>query len=357
MASVPVEPIELKKEKLHQLADIVYRKEVLAIYDIQFKSEHERSKYLYDCLDNKTKIEDMLKSADDAKNEHLSDQVKDPIAHDLYHYSVKGVNVALQTIKNYTVRQAYLTKIKGHAEELLSVLKTLGPQDVANARALAETAAYFKDATANFFEKSQSFYSSKTFSKLVKERGIKFPDLIREYQARLGFEGNFKDLTNAQKLKVYNEIIGESGRGKIVLEVIDTTLAAAGIALLVFSMGTMVWDIFTAERPLEVATKNAMTLAAGLGGAAIGSVVKAAIPSLVDEVEISTVFLECAGFITSVAGGFIITAVAGLLLDLIFHSGGETPPPNLTDGHICFVAPLPDGAALAHELVHGNPSN
>lgn len=156
---------------------------------------------------------------------------------------------------------------------------------------------------------------------------------------------------------MYNKIIEASGRGSILAEAIDTTLAVAGAAVLVLTLGCMVWDIFTAERPLETVTRDAMMIAAGAAGAAFGDLVAAAAATIVetDEVVLSATFLTGVSFITGIAGGFVLSLIAGGLVGLIFGTGGSANPVDITAGHVFYVAPsAPDGATLARQIAHNH---
>ena len=155
---------------------------------------------------------------------------------------------------------------------------------------------------------------------------------------------------------MYNKIIEASGRGSIVAEWIDTSLAVAGKGLLLLTLVIMVWDIYSSEYPLETATRDAMTAAAGVAGAYIGTVVVAALETLAGDVAIDATFMACVGFIAGVGAAFIIAAAAGAVITWIFSSGGssiESAPPNVRlDQNYCYVAPLPDGAAMARQIAH-----
>ena len=148
---------------------------------------------------------------------------------------------------------------------------------------------------------------------------------------------------------MYNDIIVASGRGSVVADTLSTISGVAGILFLILAAGVIVWDIFTAEHVLQTATKDVMMTVATVGGAMVGQVVGAALPTLAG-VEASALFLMATAVIGSIVGAFVVGAFVGWLVDHIFSSGGHYS--HETDSHTCYVAPLPDGEAIARQIVH-----
>ncbi|KAK1296398.1 hypothetical protein QJS10_CPB15g02079 [Acorus calamus] len=190
---------------------------------------------------------------------------------------------------------------------------------------------------------------SRNFSKMLKDTGVKFQDLMQRYQVKLNFEGPFSDLQDEQKLQVHEEIIEASGRGRVIVNNLSKAFGFAGIAVLLFTAGMMVWDIFSSEHVLQTATRDAVVTAASVGGAMLGEVIGVAIPTLVG-LEATPLFIIVSGIVTSIVGAYILGEFAGWLIDLIFGSGGTAT--LSTDGHRCYVASMPDGEALARQIAH-----
>lgn len=149
---------------------------------------------------------------------------------------------------------------------------------------------------------------------------------------------------------MYEKIIEASGRGRVIVNQLSAALGVAGIAVLLFTAGMMVWDIFSSEHILQTAAHDAVVTVASVGGAMLGEVVGTALSTELVGVEASALFVLMAGIVTGIVGAFILGAFAGWLIDLIFGSGGSAT--LSTDGHRCYVAPMPDGVVLARQIAH-----
>ncbi|KAA8536978.1 hypothetical protein F0562_029456 [Nyssa sinensis] len=342
----------LNVEQLRKLAKIVNYKEAEAIKSIQFKSEPERAKYLRNSKANYESIVRLLDDGGELERKFQNDKTLAPIAHDIFSYVQKCVNLALQAVRNYCLRMNFLNKIGEHAKTLMNelrVLQEVDPGNVTNAARLAKEAAQYKNAMLEYTKKYQN-PMSRSFPKWLKESGLKFEDLVQRYQAKLKFDGPFKHLEDTKKIKVYEEIIEPSGRGKVIVNNLSKAFGIAGIAVLLFTAGIMVWDIFSSEHILETATRDVVSTIALVGGAMLGKVVGAALSTVLVGVKASALFVLMAGIISSIVGAFILGEFAGWFIDLIFGSGGSTP--LSTDGHQCYIAPMADVEALARQMAH-----
>ncbi|XP_022157066.1 uncharacterized protein LOC111023876 [Momordica charantia] len=337
----------LEGEKLQKLARLVRNQEIESVHNIVFKSEEDLAKYERDVSENYNKAIKLLDDADAMMVDFQNDETRSSIAHDVYSYVQKAVNSSLQAVRNYTLRKSYLEKISDHSKELFEALANLDPTDIPEVGRLAEEAAQYNKALEEFLAKHQS-KASINFSQLLKQEGTTFEELVNRYKNKRGLPGLFEDLEDEEKLAVYNDIIEASGRGRVI-EIKEIATTAAGVAVLILAAGVMIWDIFTSAHPLETATRDAMMNVASIGGALVGEVVEAALPSLLG-IEASSLFVMATAIVTSFVGAFVIGEFVGWLIDIIFSSGGTYP--HSTDGHICYVAPLPDGEALARQISH-----
>ncbi|KAK8934418.1 hypothetical protein KSP39_PZI014238 [Platanthera zijinensis] len=339
----------LNDEQLRVLAKLIYYQEVDATNNIKFSSEPELAKYLRDCKSNYDSVLGLLNSGGEVERKFEDDSSRAPIAHDIFSYIVYCANSALQAVQNYTLRMNYLDKISKHATTLINGLQELDPKNVINVRRLAKDAVLYRNAMLEYTRKNQSI-ASRNFSKWLKDSGLKFEELVKRYQTKLKFDGPFENLEEQQKLQVYEEIIEASGRGRVIVNQFSTAVGIAGIAVLLFTAGMMVWDIFSSDHILQAATRDAVVSAASIGGAMLGEVVGAALATELVGVQASALFVLFAGIATSILGAFIIGGFVGWLIDLIIGSGGNAT--LSTDGLRSYVAPMPDGVVLARQIAH-----
>jgi len=145
------------------------------------------------------------------------------------------------------------------------------------------------------------------------------------HKVKLGYEGEFEQLSDAQKLEVYNSIINESGRATMpALEVLSS---AAGVALLAVAASLMVWDIFTAEDKLETVIHDSVNVLADVGAFYVQVAVEAAVTEAVADLELGVFLVSLAGFVAGTGAGLLFVAAAGVLIDLIMGTGGAQAPP------------------------------
>ncbi|KAK1271558.1 hypothetical protein QJS04_geneDACA013023 [Acorus gramineus] len=312
------ELVILNEEKLRKLASLIYLQEAQAIQNIKFKSEPELAKYLRDCKSGYDSALSLLNAASESQQKWKDDQTRSPIAHDIFDYVVVSVNYGLQTVRNYTLRINYLNKMSDHSKTLMKALDELDPENQTNVASLAKDVALYKNTMIDYTKKYQS-PASKDYSKWIKDTGLTFPDLVKRYQMELDFDGLFTDLLDKEKLQV-------------------------------LTAGMMVWEIFSSEHVLQTVTRDAVVTAASAGGEMLGEVVGAAISTILVGVEAAPLFVLLAGVVTSIVGAFFLGEFAGWLIDLIFGSGGTAP--LSTDGHRCYVSPMPDGEVLARQIAH-----
>ncbi|KAG5525276.1 hypothetical protein RHGRI_031829 [Rhododendron griersonianum] len=345
------DPVILRDLKqLRKLALLIHNQEEGAISKIKFKSEPDRAKYLRDIRENYESVLGLLNDGAEVKRKFDQDHDRSPIAREMFMYVVHSANRALQNVRNYTLRTSYLSKVSEHSKSLIKRLSELNPRDLASVEHLTEELVVSNNAALESMRKRQS-PASRSFSKLkwIDGTGLNPDKLVKKAQEKLGFKGPFKDLKEEEKLQVYEKILLESGHGGIVEKWLSRAVGAAGMAVLVFTAGTMVWDILSSEHPFQTASRDAVEIAASVGGGMLGEVVGAAVATeLLAGVEVSPLFVTIAGLAGGIGGAFIFGAFAGLLIDSLIHSGGSAG--FSTERHRCFVARMPDGVALARQI-------
>uniref|UniRef100_A0A453GX86 Uncharacterized protein n=7 Tax=Triticinae TaxID=1648030 RepID=A0A453GX86_AEGTS len=155
---------------------------------------------------------------------------------------------------------------------------------------------------------------------------------------------------------VYDNIIAQAGQGKPVVTYTFEALGKFGVAVLVFTAGVMVWDIFTAEDKLEAVVRNSVTALTAAVGLVVGDLAAAAVEAgfIALNIQIASAAVTVVGAVVGFGIGVVIGIAAGALLDLIFSSG--TSQVKITDGlTVCRVAPMPDGLPLARLVKHNYP--
>ncbi|KAM7489126.1 hypothetical protein LguiB_026610 [Lonicera macranthoides] len=326
----------LHGDDLKQLIEDVYIQEAERIKSQPFDSPIERDKYLEMCGSAHDTALDNLKSALDAVQKFFPiDPTKGDIANNTLTYVELGINVAFQTLRNYSVRLSYVQKLSDHANALLSALEELDPQNVINARRLANDAIKYRDAMVRYLQNYKNGLST-AFSNWVKSQGLTFAELVEKFQLELGYEGEFSDLEDTQKLEVYKKIIKESGQEDIFQMEMDIT-EVGGVAVFLLTAETF--------------ARDTVQTFANISGGLIGNVIADVAATIVaDTILASEIFLTGVALLSGIGATFIIAEIAGLFLDISFGSGGKKV--FSTDNIKCYVAPLPDGAEIANQILH-----
>lgn len=351
MASEANDVVMLEDPQLRKLAKLLLRQEEPHMTLI--KSEPEREKYLKQCNDAHDNVISLLDSNNEFHDNYAKAGNKDKadIAKEIHEYIKYGINMSMQCVRNCCLRVSCVEKINTHFTSLAAELEKLDPHNVTNMRRLAKDVSLYKDCMWEYTNKCRSGSAraiSKAYSLVLKQEGIKFPELVDRHKNKLGYKGEFNDLGEAEKLEVYNSIIEESGRAKIPK--IEVASATVGVALLVLTAGFMVWDIFTAEHKIEAVLRNGLSTLSEIGAFAVQVSVEAAVTTAVADMELGVFVVSLAGFVAGTIAGLLFVAVSGLLVDLIMGSGGNTVP-NLDDLKF-HSATMPDGMALAYEIAH-----
>ncbi|KAM1513139.1 hypothetical protein ACFX1Z_024605 [Malus domestica] len=110
---------------------------------------------------------------------------------------------------------------------------------------------------------------------------------------------------------------------------------------------SIVWDIFSANNPLQTVARDAVTITTSIGGAMIREVVGVALVSMLTD---NGLLVLKAGITAGIAGVFLIGEFTTWLINVTFGSGGDAPLSTM--GHRCYVAQLPDGSVLARQIAH-----
>ncbi|KAL9236753.1 hypothetical protein vseg_011387 [Gypsophila vaccaria] len=336
--------------KLRKLAKLIlHQEEALQVW---MKSEPERMAYLDNCNNSYDGVTKLIDDTENLMGNHKgSNEETRKIVKDIRHYIHYGINMNLQCIRNCSLRVTCVNKIGAHFADLVKVVEELKPGDVAAARRLAEEVTLYKEYMweySNSCRNASARGLSKIFSRIIKQEGISFEDLVKRSKNKNGFAGEFEELEEVEKLRVYKTIIEESGRVKVPLK--EKITGSIGVAVLVATAALIAFDIYEAEYKLEAAIRDTLNLASDIGSFAVQLAVEGAL--LGDaEFNVSGLFLVyVSGFIAASVAGLIFTAASGALLDLIFSSGGKVEQHKI--GMQFHKLEPPDGMAIAYEMSH-----
>lgn len=179
MAGLPI----LNDKQLRELAYKIQHQEATHIHNIQFKSPADRNNYLKDskaCYESALSILDAGAGLESKYGNHVA---LAPISQDIGSYLIKSLNLALQTVNNYTLRINFLTKISEHSKSYITELGELDPQNATAVAQLAKKAGKSNSAMLGYIQKHKSTDSS-AFSKSLRARGFTFKMLVQTYATK-----------------------------------------------------------------------------------------------------------------------------------------------------------------------------
>ncbi|XP_060669143.1 uncharacterized protein LOC107429187 [Ziziphus jujuba] len=273
---MPNQFVFLQGEELRRLAKLVYYQEVENVKNIHFKSEDERRKYLNESKACYTSAQGLLDSGEKIKRDYEKDETRSSIAHKIFSGMEWTINTSFQCVRNYTLRKNCLTKVAEYSKTLIHKLQNLDPADTSGVLKLLADATEYEKAMVEYATKHSNTILS-SFSNWIKSERITFESLLIRFKNKLRFEGPFKNLENAQKVQVYEEILEASGRGRGLSIGFSKIVGAAGVAVLLLTAGIMVWDVYTSEHKFQTATHDAVVATALVGGSMLGNIVGAAL--------------------------------------------------------------------------------
>lgn len=179
----------------------------------------------------------------------------------------QAVNFGERFIKDSAVRASYMRQTEFVAKTLLEEVQLgrLSPFEA------AEEANKIRNAIMEA-ERVNSSDIGRAEAQALKSTGKSLKELESHYAQKL-FKSTFERLTQANKNKVWREIVEASGRPRPVLNVKAMRLAKAGRGLIFFSVAFSVYNVATAENMERQVVKEGATAGVGLlGGMAGGAV-------------------------------------------------------------------------------------
>jgi hypothetical protein len=167
----------LENAQLSKLAKLLLNQEEPLMGRI--KSEPERVKYLKECNGAYDKVVSLLQDGENFNKKFEGDD----IAKEIQDYIKYGINMSLQSIRNCSLRVTCIDKIKTHFSSLVTELQDLDPKNVSKKGILAEKVFECKQCMWEYTNKCKSGSAralSKAYSMVIKQEGIKFPDLVKK---------------------------------------------------------------------------------------------------------------------------------------------------------------------------------
>ncbi|KAK9681861.1 hypothetical protein RND81_10G032600 [Saponaria officinalis] len=338
--------------KLRKLASLLLNQEEALNESIT--TEDERNKYLDNCNASYDGMIKLLNDRDDLtqkyKDSTTSEDVK-KIVETIHHYITYCLNMSMQCIRNCTLRVTCVNKIQEHFVDLSKAVEELQPDDLAAAGRLAEEVTAYKNFMWEYTTSCRSATSravSEAYSLVISQEGITFQELVDRHKNKLELEGDFADLDEFDKFRVYKSITEESGR--VSLPLMDVASASLGIAVLVATAALIAFDIFESGFKLEAIVRNAFNVAADVGSFAVQLAVDSAMVAEAEFEGAAILVVAGASFLAGILAAVLFTAASGYIIDMIFGSGGKIE--LQTDELQFHKLEVPDGMAIAYEISH-----
>ncbi|KAF3449407.1 hypothetical protein FNV43_RR10135 [Rhamnella rubrinervis] len=165
---------------------------------MKFNSEPERVKYLSDCRANYESVMSILNDVGKLKTKFQNDNVRAPIAADIFSNTETFINNALQTVRNMTLRKEHLDKINDHVNSLISSMEEMDPQNGTQVQRVGKEVEEYNKAMLAYNTKSGGI-GIKELSKMLNASNVSFEKLMQTYQGKFDFPAEFKDLKDVEK--------------------------------------------------------------------------------------------------------------------------------------------------------------
>ena len=114
------------------------------------------------------------------KRKFENDNVRVPIASDIFSNTETFINNALQTVRNMTLRREHLDKINDHVNSLISSLEEMDPQNETHVQRLGKEVEEYNKAMLTYNTKSGSI-GIKQLSKMLNASDVSFEKLMQTY--------------------------------------------------------------------------------------------------------------------------------------------------------------------------------
>ncbi len=362
-------PSILSIEEAKKLIDACYYREMAAIKVAHYQTPTDQAKDMHACNSAHAAAIDLLN--DEESDNTYADRKKEEIRQTLWQFVRGSLRNAIENIRNMTLRQQYISAIKTKVFEFRTGLDNLrvnvggmpGHQineivDAALAN-LAEQATAARNATLAFTRAKLS-KTTLAFSQWIKEEGLSYRGLLVRYTQRARSQGRvsrgiFEELSNEERVVVYEDIIMASGRSNVIVNNFSRVVGVMGVATVILTLGCIVWDVAESSNSTLTAVNDAIILGAGVICAELGTELGAAVGSVGGPLGI---------FIGGVLGGIIAGFGTGLAANKIFDAmvaafsvgiPSDLFSQSLWGSPIVYTPLLPDGRDLSTSLFPSQP--
>jgi|SRR5690606_28719327 len=178
-------------------------------------------------------------------------------------------NFGIRFIPDFKVRAEYQLKAKLLSQEILKDVNTGKISSFEGAKTASQLRNVLMDAM-----RGQSSEIARAYAVSLKTQGKSLPELESKYAKKL-FGRSFDALSEAQKGKIWKEIVFSSGRPRMEANQLAKTMGRAGRGFIAVTVAISVYNIATAEDKIMASAKEGAVLGGGLlgsvaGGAAAG---------------------------------------------------------------------------------------
>lgn len=175
-------------------------------------------------------------------------------------------NIGAHATIDARVRELYSSQIRALAEELAGEAHA----GRITWRQAAEKANAARNETMEFV-RSRSTPVGRAMAERLKREGRTLNEMIARKTLQLfGSDADFNRLTEAQKSRVYGEIVKSAGKSDPRVDIAMRRLSKAGRGLLFLSVAVSVYQVANAEDKVNTAKREVAVTGAGIGGGIAG---------------------------------------------------------------------------------------
>ncbi|CAL1716095.1 unnamed protein product [Somion occarium] len=288
-------------DQLLQAADKLEAAEALALRYRQYASTRERQ-WFYESKDAAYQaVKDACATGKTAEAHATADDLNNPNNAAFAYKTLRlFTRFALLSIQNFNARQEYITSIAKYAGKYAGAL-------AADGKLAAERAVALRNSVRKAFM-SKTSSSNRWFANVLKSHGHNFTGIMEDCLQRLYPGRTMKQLSEAERANVFASIVNNSGRSNFTHDLIFKAEGAIGWAVIIATLGLLVYDIIQAETDFKTKVKELIADGAELGAVWYGA-------AAAEAYAIAT-FGEAATFTVMLFGlvGGIIAGVGAMVL-------------------------------------------